>query len=380
MNLSLYLHIPFCVEKCRYCDFVSFPSSSTLIPRYLDTLISEIRSEAPLIGDSPVIGTVYFGGGTPSLLTPMQVELLMEQVVRSFRLLPDVEVTMEVNPGTVSAESLHGYRQAGINRLSIGIQSLDDGLLGLLGRIHSRRDALRTYDDARRAGFDAISLDLIHSIPGMDPAIWRSTLVGALSLHPDHLSAYALTPEWGTPLGSAIGEGIMEMPDDDLSADMFALTDELCEREGLYRYEISNHARPGCESRHNIRYWIRAPYLGCGVAAHSLLPLAPWGTRFSRTEDLAEYIRLSEQGLFPRLNIHDLSRMEAAQETLFLGLRMTEGVDRHRFRSLFGCDPTVMFPAIWRLCHQGAIILTEDRIRVSPAYVYRSNLIFSQFV
>lgn len=380
MNLSLYLHIPFCVEKCRYCDFVSFPSSTSLIPRYVDTLIAEMHHEGPRDGDSALVETIYFGGGTPSLLTPSQVELILEEVGRRFVIPPDPEVTMEVNPGTVSVESLSGYRRAGVNRLSIGVQSLDDNLLRLLGRIHSRREALMAYDAARRAGFENISLDLIHSVPGMTAGMWRTILREALLLSPEHLSAYALTAEEGTPLRSDVEQGHFNLPDDDAAAEMFDLAGELCEAAGLFRYEISNHARPGFHSRHNSRYWQRGYCLGCGVAAHSFLPLSPWGTRFSRTGSLTDYLREGERGVFPHHDSHDLTRREAAEETLFLGLRMTDGIDRAGFESLFGVDPCVMFPVIERLSRQGLLLLSPGRVRIPPRRLSVSNRILAEFV
>lgn len=380
MTLSLYLHIPFCVRKCPYCDFVSIPAEGETIDRYLSVLCREIGEGARLAGGECEVETIHVGGGTPSLLTPRQVGRLLHEVDRFFTIIPGAEVTMEVNPATVKPESLAGYRSAGVNRLSIGIQSLDDGILSVLGRVHTSREGVEAFHAARRAGFDSVGIDLIHSVPGMELRRWGTILEDALSLSPDHLSAYALTPERGTPLGDDVEAGVIGMPDDDLSAAMYQLTDDLCSRRGLFRYEISNHARPGYESRHNSRYWLRGFCLGCGVAAHSFLPLSPWGSRFRRTDDLHSYLVAGEGGEFPLLDRIDLTRTEAAEETLFLGLRMTDGVDRQRFAACFGEDPAAFFPVIQELEQQGLLRVTPDRIALPPHEMVRSMPILSRFL
>lgn len=380
MTLSLYLHIPFCVRKCAYCDFVSTSADGGTIERYLSVLCREMEAGSRLAGGDRVLESIHFGGGTPSLLSPRQVERLLRQIDRLFTILPGAEVTLEANPGTVTPDSLSGYRTAGVTRLSLGLQSLDDRILRLLGRVHSSREGIDAYRWARRAGFDSVGVDLIHSVPGMELRQWRRILEDTLSLSPDHLSAYALTPERGTPLGDRLEKGEIPPPDDDLSAAMYDMTDDSCSRRGLLRYEISNHARPGFESRHNSRYWRREHYLGCGVASHSLLPLSPWGSRFRRTNDISRYFQQGERGEFPLRDRHDLDRMEAAQETLFLGLRMTGGVDRRRFAQTFGDDPCRLFPVIESAARRNLLILSDDRITLPPGEFFRSNRILSLFV
>lgn len=379
MAWSLYLHVPFCVRRCRYCDFVSLPLSGDLRERYLAVLLRELESADP----QPLEGaltTVHLGGGTPSLLTPAQVGMLLGTVARRFPLAPDAEIALEANPGTVTAGTLRGYRDAGVNRLTLGVQSLDDDLLRFLGRIHTRREAVDAFRWARRAGFGSVGVDLIHSVPGMGVERWRSILREALSLGPDHLSAYALTPEEGTPLFDDLARGRGTLPDDDDSARMFEVTDELCSRGGLVRYEISNHALPGFESRHNRGYWERGWYLGCGLAAHSFLPLSPWGSRFSRTRDLGRYLEEGTKGVFTAEGLHHLCREEAEEETMFLGLRLAQGVSRQGFARRFGRDPVARFPVIGRLEAQGLLVVDGERIRIPPELVYRSNAILSRFV
>ncbi|MRR58558.1 MAG: radical SAM family heme chaperone HemW, partial [Deltaproteobacteria bacterium] len=273
MSLSLYIHYPFCLRKCLYCAFNSRTDSPCSADEYLAGLLREmaLRSRMPEKGSSAV--TLYIGGGTPSLLEASQVEQLIDAAAKNYALAADAEITLECNPGTVSAAKLVAFRTAGVNRLSLGIQSFDDAFLERLGRFHTAGQAVAAFTAARDAGFDNIGIDLIHSLPGQTPAHWESELERACALHPDHLSVYGLSVEDGTPFALLEEEGKLALPDEDESACMYEKAAQLLSAGGYEQYEIANFARPGFRSRHNSGYWQRRPYLGFGAGAHAYLRL-----------------------------------------------------------------------------------------------------------
>jgi oxygen-independent coproporphyrinogen-3 oxidase len=343
-RVGLYLHIPFCSNKCAYCDFCSFAGRESLHAPYLAALAREMAAYA---GQTRA-RTLYVGGGTPTTLPVEALVSLVEKARHAFALLPNAEITVEANPGTIDAGALNRLRQGGVNRLSLGVQSLNDGLLRLLGRIHNAAEAERAVRDARAAGFDNLNLDLMLGLPRQSLADWQESLERALEWGPEHLSLYALTVEEGTPLAAQIERGDLEEVDDDRAADMYEWAEERLEDAGYLHYEISNWARPGCESRHNLVYWRNQPYLGFGVAAHSW-----WGGfRWANVDDPAAYIARLEAPLdfgFGDLRFGDLSCRPAAievqtidrrtemSETMMMGLRLLrEGVPEARFRGRFG--------------------------------------------
>ena len=324
---AIYVHIPFCLRRCTYCNFNTYAGLGRLIPDYIEAVQKEIE-RAP---ETRAL-TLYFGGGTPSLLSPPQVETLLTTVRRRFGLPPEAEVTLEANPGTVDPDRLRRFRDLGINRLSLGVQSAHDDELRLLGRLHTWTEAVEAVRAAREAGFDNLNLDFIYGLPGQTLDRWRATLEAALRLEPNHLSLYALTVEEGTPLADRIARGDLPPPDDDLAAEMYELAEEMLMEAGYVHYEISNWAQPSHECRHNLTYWRNEPYLGFGAGA------ASWwaGRRWTNVHHPAEYIARVSQGESPVDEAEPIPPQLEMGETMMMGLRLMEGVSDARFRGSFG--------------------------------------------
>ncbi|HTG81218.1 MAG TPA: radical SAM family heme chaperone HemW, partial [Geobacteraceae bacterium] len=280
METSLYIHFPFCLKKCLYCDFNSLAGSRIKAGDYIAAAVREMALRAEKVAAPVSAPTLYIGGGTPSLMEPSLVGRLIDTAARLYGLAAGAEITLEANPGTLTAEKLAGYRAAGVNRLSLGVQSFDDAMLGVLGRVHTAREALDSYATARATGFVNIGIDLIHSLPGQTPEMWRGELTRAIDLGPEHVSAYGLTVEEGTPFQRLESDGRLSLPDEDAAVTMFRETGAVLGRAGYERYEISNFARPGFRSRHNQVYWRRGNYLGFGAGAHSFLRSPGFGVRW----------------------------------------------------------------------------------------------------
>jgi len=313
---GLYIHVPFCERKCFYCDFYSVASR-----RVEEDFLGALEREAGFrrvewAGDT-LFETLYIGGGTPSLLSISQLECLLLLVRRNFHLAEDAEMTIEVNPGTVTEEWLRAAHGLGLNRLSIGAQSFDDGILRWLMRIHTSREAVRTCKDARRSGFTNLSLDLIYSLPGLSIDVWERTLRKAVELAPEHISAYSLIVEPGTSLEESVRSGEVEMPGDDAEALSFEFTVDYLAAAGYEQYEVSNYAKRGFRSRHNVNYWERKPYLGLGPSAHSFRD----GVRSWNVPLLDEYIRTLQEGTLPVAGEERLTAAEEMEEIIFLGMR-----------------------------------------------------------
>ena len=365
--LALYLHIPFCAAKCAYCDFASYPNRQDVWRGYMDALLDELRGWRPALEDRE-LATVFIGGGTPSLLPAGEIARLMDGVRQCALVRGDAEITMEANPGTLTPEKLKSCRAAGVNRLSLGAQAMDDRLLRSLGRIHTAKDVAEAVDLARRAGFDTVSLDLMYALPGQSMDDWARTLDAALALAPEHLSAYSLIVEEGTPLADRVARGMLTVPDDDATVDMQRMAVERLAGAGFERYEISNYARKGRECRHNIVYWQRGDYLGVGCAAHSLMD----GVRFENPRGLEEY--LSGQR---RMNAVRLTREDAMEETLMLSTRMCRGMDLDAYRREFGEDFCMgrerKLAELARMgllvCEDGFLRLTQRGMEVQNAVV-----------
>ena len=334
-GFGLYLHWPFCTAKCPYCDFNSHVGEQIDERRWARAYRSEIARMGDELGPR-VLETIYLGGGTPSLMTPELVARVIEAVQAAFPMVNDPEITLEANPGSVEAGRFRGYRDAGVNRVSLGVQALDDNALRRLGRMHSAAEARRALEIAHRT-FDRVTFDLIYAREGQNAAAWRAELEAALALSDGHLSLYQLTIEPGTAFARrhAAG-GLRGLPDDDAAAGLFELTQELCEGAGLPAYEVSNHSRPGNESRHNRIYWHYGDYVGIGPGAHGRLSLGGrrWATETpTRPEAWLRQVELEGQGEAPRTA---LAPTDAAAEFLMMGLRTREGIHLGRFAALAG--------------------------------------------
>ncbi len=346
MQHSVYLHIPFCTHRCAYCDFNTYAGQQDLLPAYVDALCKEIDWIGECAPRGLIAHTIYFGGGTPSLLSPRQFDMILEALNRAFPVSSDAEITVEANPGTVSGEGLRDLRKLGINRISLGVQSTNGEELRTLERRHTYLDVLEAVSSARRAGFDNVSLDLIYGLPEQLLATWQLTVERVLKLEPDHLSAYALTLEHGTPFGRWTSRGLMPSPDLDLAADMYEWLSERLSGAGYLQYEISNWSRNGSACRHNLQYWRALPYLGLGAGAHGYAG----GYRYSNVLGIKTYVERmrkspgdgAAQG-FPGspavVNQHQQSVDDDLSEFMIMGLRLTaEGVSTSEFKARFGVD------------------------------------------
>lgn len=361
---GLYIHIPFCVKKCDYCDFVSFCDIDS-IERYVTALIGEIEMTARYLPVRGKFDTVFFGGGTPSLLSGDQMRRIMDALNESFPVAEGAECSMECNPGTATAANLRAYRAAGINRLSVGLQSANDALLQSVGRIHTYVQFSDTLRFARDAGFQNIGADVMHGLPGQTQRDYLNTLETVCRSGVTHVSAYALTLAEGTPLYERVQSGETVLPDEDDVADMQDAGIGYLESRGYMRYEISNFAQAGFECRHNLNYWENGEYIGLGVAAHSAVRLRQW-TRYSNVETLKDYFRLAERGKRPVQETIRLYPADEMFECVMLGLRLVRGVDRKAFRERFGADMAEVFPeAMGKLRERGWAVETPERIALN---------------
>jgi len=333
---GIYIHVPFCLRKCIYCDFYSVTDLS-LKPAFLGALSSEISAADP---GPRIFDTIYIGGGTPSVLEPAEVEAIIESLFSKFRFERTVEVTMEVNPGTVDFAKLQGYRAAGVDRLNVGVQSFQEKNLKLLGRIHSAGQAHAALANARRAGFETVGLDLIYSLPGQTVQGWSADLESALAHEPGHIACYMLTVEPATPLAEEQRVGRFRPAPEGAAADLFLATSEFLTARGFLHYEISNFARCGIGggtariSRHNAKYWTHAAYLGFGPAAHSFLP----PKRFWNHRDVKGYVEAVSRGGRAVSGEETLTAEQEMMETIMLSLRTAAGVDLQDFKNRFGVD------------------------------------------
>jgi oxygen-independent coproporphyrinogen-3 oxidase len=344
---SLYLHIPFCRRRCAYCDFNTYAGQAALLPAYVDALCREIRAVAASASERLSVHTIFFGGGTPSLLTAEQFKAILQTIHNHF-VLSDVETSLEANPGTLTFGFLRDLRALGFNRLSLGVQSAHPDELYQLERIHNFFDVIESVKWARQAGFDNLNLDLIFGLPEQSLDRWQATVKLALGLRPEHLSLYALTLEHGTPFGRWSARGLLPSPDPDLAADMYEWAGEFLVAEGYLQYEISNWAKPGCQCRHNLQYWRNQPYLGFGAGAHGCAA----GMRYSNVLRIKTYIeRLTSPFsllTFPispaTVNHQHITPKTEMQETMITGLRLTqEGVSAEGFRARFGVELREVF-------------------------------------
>lgn len=375
---GIYIHIPFCATRCHYCNFATGGYESELARRYTEAARAEIeRAEVSKKPEMRRADTIYFGGGTPTTLTIEQISDLIETCRQTFDAAPDSEITAEANPGSVSQNYLEELRAAGVNRLSFGVQSFDDGELQMIGRTHSAEEAREAVRMARDAGFANVSIDLIAGLPEQKMETWRRNLEEAFALEPDHLSVYLLELYKDAPLLHRINRGELRAIDDELTIEMyFALVDE-AERRGFEHYEISNWARPGFESRHNLKYWTGAPYWAFGVSAAGY----DGQTRWSNTRNIHEYLAKIESGQSPVAEVVELNEDDRQSENLFLRLRLKDGVDLREHQSRFGINTMERYrEEIERLREAGLIEFDENRLKISRAGTVLANEVFAAFV
>ncbi|MCI8268358.1 MAG: radical SAM family heme chaperone HemW [Lachnospiraceae bacterium] len=409
-ELELYIHIPFCARKCAYCDFLSFAVPESTYRDYMDKLIEEIYGQSPCFPDSCVT-SIFLGGGTPSLMPAELIGELFAVLHSCFRIAEDAEITIEANPGTLTMEKLEVYREGGINRLSLGLQSADDLELKILGRIHTFDDFLKSYQRARQVGFSNISVDLMSALPGQDIHSWKNTLRKVLMLKPEHISAYSLIIEEGTPfyeryggeggiplteeetqklrsshqsrsiLPGDYGNNHMELPplpDEDTDRKMYEMTGELLAAQGYERYEISNYSRSGFACRHNIGYWTGVDYLGLGLGASSYIS----GYRYHNETSLKKYLSLDlKKAGAAACDIQELSLEDKMEEFMFLGLRMMKGVSGNEFLGRFGRNMWKLYgQAFDKLQAQGLIEIEAPWVRLSRRGIDVSNRVFQEFL
>lgn len=342
-NAGLYIHIPFCVRKCPYCDFYSV-TDLALKPRFLKALITEMDLVST---EALSFDTLYIGGGTPSVYESDEINLIITHAFQSFKILADAEITIEVNPGTVTLEQLADFRKAGINRLNIGAQSFQQRNLDFLGRIHSSDEARQTLDFARKAGFDKVGIDFIYGVPGQSKQDWRLDLQQAVDYQPTHLSCYMLTCENGTPMHRDLKNGRFQPLSEDRVRVLFETTIEFLENHGYFQYEISNFAMIDEDgesnvSKHNLKYWTLLPYMGLGPSAHSYIE----SQRSWNVASLDQYIKEIESGRLPVADKESLTTEQQMIEAIYLGLRMTRGIDLAFFRKKFGVDFIITFKEV----------------------------------
>ena len=378
-ELELYIHIPFCVKKCSYCDFLSAPATEQTKEAYMAALFAEIGGRAKDYKDR-IVTSVFIGGGTPSLLSADTIRQLMEHIREGFRLAPDAEITMEVNPGTVTAEKLTAFYGAGINRLSIGMQSAQEQELKILGRIHDFDGFCQVYREAVEAGFTNINVDVMSGLPGQTLASYKDTLEKVLRLEPmpQHISAYSLIVEEGTPFAAMADRGELPLPEEDTERAMYEETIEVLAGYGFHRYEISNYALDGYECRHNVGYWIRRDYLGFGIGAASLID----NVRFQNGRDLNAYLA---HPLACREEEQSLTTQEQMEETMFLGLRLIRGVSYTEFACCYGQTLEEVYgEVIARNVADGLLTVREDetgrRLALTGRGLDVSNYVMAQFL
>ncbi len=374
-EIGLYVHIPFCRQKCFYCDFNSYAGMSRFYRKYRDSLIKEIqtfaRDRQPLR-----VSSIYFGGGTPTIIGSELLEGILQTCSGSFEVDDNCELSIEANPENLDLAQLKSLKRIGFNRLSVGFQSLDTRLLPVLGRRHNAQKALQSFDLARLAGFKSINIDLIYGIPGQDMVSWDSTLKNVLRLKPQHISAYALTLDPSTHIAKRIARRELPAVDDDLQAELFNYAREILTLSGYVHYEVSNFARPGFECRHNVLCWRNGDYLGIGAGAHSHFGVR----RYSNTKDPQLYMeRIAKVGSAVEEQ-EDLTRAQVISETIFLGLRLLEGINVQDLDRQFEEPISKAFASIIEDLKCNGLLEGEDQIRLTSKGVLLSNEVFSRFV
>ncbi|MZH03259.1 MAG: radical SAM family heme chaperone HemW [Nitrospinae bacterium] len=374
--LGIYLHIPYCLHKCGYCDFNSHPENREESEVYVSALLSEIDHYAPRLANQKV-STIFFGGGTPTILSPANLDKILKQVKNHFTLSPDCEITIEANPATIKLETLTQIRCSGFNRISIGVQSFDAEELKLLERVHNEEEIHTTIDRARLAGFDNLSIDLMFGLPGQSTEKWKSHLQQALEKKPDHISAYSLTLEPATSFYKLNERGLLTLPPEETQLEMFQLTIGTLQSAGYEQYEISNYSRPGFESRHNLNYWDNGEYLGLGAGASSYLN----AERFKNTNLPSRYIREVQATGSAVESTEILTPLHAMGETIMLGLRRLKGIAIKDFEKRFQISfEKVYGKVIDPLLKDGLITFNQNHMALSRKGLFLADSVILKFL
>lgn len=381
--IGIYVHIPYCVQKCPYCDFNSIAAASIPENAYINAVLKELAAhikQRPSLSKK-TLETIYIGGGTPSLISPQYIKRLISSIRQSFSRANPPEITLEANPGTVTKNSLTAFRDAGINRLSIGIQSLNDRMLKTLGRIHSAKDSLKCYEYAQSAGFDNIGIDLIFGVPGQSAGEWAKDLETAIRLKPEHISAYNLTIEEGTSFFNLRKGGKIFLPSEEEEIIMYELAMDKLKEAGYHHYEISNFSFNGFESRHNLRYWSCMDYIGLGAGAHSYASSPDWGIRWWNESDPAAYMRHIQNMGLAIAGKEKLAKEEAWEEGVFLGLRRIAGIEMDWFAVKFNASLKDLYAhQIAKLRREGMLDEDAHSLRLTRKGILLSNAVFAEFV
>ena len=383
--MGIYIHIPFCIKKCNYCDFLSFPVDEEIKSSYIKALQKEIADYAKLYGkrscnDQKIVSSIFFGGGTPSILESKFIYDIMQSITSNFDIEENAEITIECNPGTLNLLKLSDYKHCGINRISIGLQSTNDSELLSLGRVHNYTSFVESYKDARKAGFSNINIDIMSALPGQTISSYTDTLNKVIDFEPEHISAYSLIIEEGTPFHSIYAnnrknEKYPPLPDEDSERDMYYLTEDILNKNGYNRYEISNYSKKGRECLHNLSYWSRDNYLGLGLGSSSLIN----NIRYKNISSLSQYIDLHNYKLIEEKEI--LTKEDCMSEFMFLGLRKMKGISKSNFKALFNIDiNTIYGDQIQKLVNDELICNTSDIIYLTKKGIDVSNFVFYEFI
>ncbi len=377
-KIGVYIHIPFCKQKCYYCDFISYVNKEKYFDKYVQALTKEMRSF--LYNNDVKIQTIYIGGGTPSFIDAKYIERIMMVLQEQNQMKNAEEITIEINPGTINKEKLETYKKVGINRLSIGLQSTDNSILKQIGRIHCYEDFLNTYELARKVGFSNINVDLMIGIPNQKISDIKNSLKEIIKLKPEHISVYSLIVEENTPIEKMINEGKMELPDEETERNMYWYVKNFLELNGYKHYEISNFAKEGYESKHNLDCWNQNEYIGFGVAAHSYIE----DIRFGNTASIEEYLNNYENGEPEKNKIIDEVGKDVfskEQEFMLIGLRKIEGVSIQEFKNKFGDNPIFVFKnELNKLVDEELLTVDCDRIKLTNRGLDLANLVWEEFV
>lgn len=376
-ELGIYIHIPFCKQKCFYCDFCSFANKNEMQEKYVEAVINEIKNITHK--EKYTVTTIYFGGGTPSILNPEYIKNILQEIESSFKILDDAEITIEINPGTVNEEKLKKYKEYGINRLSIGLQSANDKILKKIGRIHDYKQFEETFFYARKCGFKNINVDLMIGLPTQTIEDVKQTLEKIIQKNPEHISVYSLIIEEGTIIEKLINENKLQLPDEETERIMYWTVVNELKENGYNQYEISNFSKKTYESKHNTNCWKQKQYIGLGTSAHSYLNKK----RYSNTNNIEEYIKnIQENNISKNITIHEEQTEESTMnEYMLLGLRMIQGININEFKQKFKTDPTIKYKKILeKLQKENLIQITKTSIKLTKQGIDFGNIVWEEFI
>ena len=376
-ELGIYIHIPFCKQKCFYCDFCSFANKNEMQEKYVETVINEIKNITHK--EKYTVTTIYLGGGTPSILNPEYIKNILQEIKSSFKILDDAEITIEINPGTVNEEKLKRYKEYGINRLSIGLQSANDKILKNIGRIHDYKQFEETFFFARKCGFKNINVDLMIGLPTQAIEDVKQTLEKIIQKNPEHISVYSLIIEEGTTIEKLINENKLQLPDEETERIMYWTVVNELKENGYNQYEISNFSKKTYESKHNTNCWKQKQYIGLGTSAHSYLNKK----RYSNTNNIEEYIKnIQENNISKNITIHEEQTEESTMnEYMLLGLRMIQGININEFKQKFKTDPTIKYKEILeKLQKENLIQITKTSIKLTKQGIDFGNIVWEEFI